>query len=155
VAGALTPEDEQQPMVLLRGNVQAPQFGAAGLRQPGQHGGHLGTTQGLFGCPEPRRGLRSVHTQQALARQALGGQAWPEGREGRADQQHRPGLRAHRPDQCRQNQLPGMLPGLCLQHLDHAIQRPAAARQLRIEHRMAGGQHGLRRGEFVHPPHMG
>jgi hypothetical protein len=111
--------------------------------------------QRLLGCPEPGGGLAGANAKQAFARQALGAQTGAERLEWRIHQHHWACLLLNGVRQSRQQQLPDMPLGVLLHHLHHAADRPAAARQLRIEQRMARRQHdafGWRK--FRRPPHI-
>ena len=49
------PEDKQQLVVRMRGNLQTPQMGTACVRQPGQHSAHVSALKRLTRGPEERR----------------------------------------------------------------------------------------------------
>ena len=141
VARLQAAEDEQQPPLVLRGQLQAPQLRRFAPGQPGQHGRHLGATQRLFGGPQPGGGFFRANPQQRLDRQTLRLQAGPKGSWGAPTSTTGPVCLSHRLHQRRQHQLPDMLPGPLLQHLDHAAHRPAAAGQLCIQGGMTRRQH--------------
>jgi hypothetical protein len=131
---------EQQLAVLGGGHLQAAQLLGPHLRQPGQHGGHIGTAQGLLTGPQAGGSRLPVHTQQALRLQTLRCQSRAE-RHVWSPHQHN---RAAGARQRRQQQAPLGLAALRLQDFADGAHRPAPARQLRVQARVASGHRDTR-----------
>ncbi len=129
---------EQQLGMFAGGHLQATELVGAGLRQPGQHGGDIGTPQRLLAGPHAGGGRVGGDPQQTFGGQALGREPGPERRMRRPHQQYRA---CRGPGQGRQQQAPFVLAAVGLQDFDQCAYRPAAPGQLRIQRCMPGGQH--------------
>ena len=137
------PENKQQLVVRVGGNLQPPQMCAARIRQPGQHSRHVSALQRFTRGPQQCRGqtrLRvRVNAKQAMHADLAGAQCGAE-RQIRRACQRQPGLPAVRFDtrglqasQHRCQQAPFMLTGLRLQHFHHGPLWPAATGQFTVQ----------------------
>ena len=144
--GAFRAEQKRQLGVGFRGQLQAPQAGEVDALRPGQHGAAAAAAQRLLAGPQRILLVARAHQQQAFEPQALRPQRAGVGYPGRVHQ-HYPQALAAQLRQGREQQAELAEAGIGGDDLADRAQRPAPARQARVQPRVPGGQGSLAQAE--------
>ena len=151
--GAFRTEQKRQLGIGFRGQLQAPHAGETDALRPGQHGAAAAAAQRLFAGPQRILLVARAHQQQAFEPQALRLQRTGVGYPGRVHQHH-PLVLAAQLRQGREQQAELAEAGIGGDDLADRAQRPAPARQARVQPRVSGGQGALPPAELAPRPQL-
>lgn len=141
--GRLGPEQEGRGAPAFRRQLQAPEGGEADIPGPGQHDALRHAAQGLLAGPQRFAAAAAADQQQAFQAQAVTMQGRGVGDPRRIDEEQPAALPAGRGQGGEQQaELAQPRPGG--DQLGDRAPRPAAARKMAVQPRMAGGQNRLR-----------